>query len=352
LYPAGISGYIHRMGTILNLQVLRGFAAMGVVFYHTAYLLPGDFHTEFFGVPIFFVISGFIMSYITQNGEHDFLLKRLIRIVPIYWFATFLFLLTNNRLRIFGPKVWLADDPPLYIDTMRSFFFLPCEKFPVLGVGWTLNFEMYFYLVFAGMLMISRRWAPVLTIVFLIGVIYVDRFTGGQWFLIHYYSHEYIDFFVRGIAVYYLWAWFGRFSSPIVVALCLAVLVVCFAMHFARPLWSDAIFPWLWVFPTVVVASVLFIESGGLVVTWRPLLLLGDASYSIYLTHTTWLEVLRPYIRDFGLPTPKDSFAMMFFGLTSAALVGIAIHLWVEKPMLRKLRTRLLDRQNPMPIAS
>jgi exopolysaccharide production protein ExoZ len=121
--------------TILNLQVLRGFAALGVVFYHTDFRLAGDWHTEFSGVAIFFVLSGFIMSYISQNGEQDFLFKRLIRIVPLYWIATATMLIIGYRFAIFRPSTLMSGDPPLIVNILRSMLFLPRSNFPVLGVG-------------------------------------------------------------------------------------------------------------------------------------------------------------------------------------------------------------------------
>ena len=71
---------------LFNLQLLRGFAALGVVFYHTDFRLAGDWHTDFSGVAIFFVISGFIMCFITRDDADGFLAKRFIRIVPTEFF--------------------------------------------------------------------------------------------------------------------------------------------------------------------------------------------------------------------------------------------------------------------------
>jgi exopolysaccharide production protein ExoZ len=73
---------------ISNIQLLRGLAALAVAFYHAGYVIPGTTHTDFLGVPVFFVISGFIMTHITRASSDDFLLHRLIRIVPLYWLAT------------------------------------------------------------------------------------------------------------------------------------------------------------------------------------------------------------------------------------------------------------------------
>jgi exopolysaccharide production protein ExoZ len=97
---------------LFNLQVLRGLAALGVVFYHTDVRLAGDWHTEFFGVSTFFVISGFIMCFITRDNADDFLKMRLIRIVPMYWLCIFALLFFMFRFGVFKPSTWLT--PPAW----------------------------------------------------------------------------------------------------------------------------------------------------------------------------------------------------------------------------------------------
>ncbi|MFK4622582.1 acyltransferase family protein [Bradyrhizobium diazoefficiens] len=331
---------------IANLQLLRAAAALGVVFYHTDFRLPGGPHTDFNGVAIFFVISGFIMSHVTQSGEQQFLLKRLIRIAPLYWIATFIMLLTNHRLRIIWPSFWLKGEPPLFLDTARSLLFLPWENLPVLGVGWTLNLEMYFYLVFSVMLAISRRWSPVLTALFVLAVIAADYLTSGRHFLLHFYAHPYIWNFFHGIAIYYLWSFAGRLVAP-PAAITYAALIVAWSWAcFLYPTWPLWLAGGVWIAPPLVVGSALFLERTGLSAKWRPILLLGDASYSIYLVHTIWFEQLRPYLRDLGLAIAKDSLAIMTFSVISAALVGIAMHLWIERPLLARLRSQFLLRKS------
>jgi exopolysaccharide production protein ExoZ len=107
--------------------------------------------------------------------------------------------------------------------------------------------------------------------------------------------------------------------------------------------------PWIGWAPATVTAVALFMESAGLRIAWRPLLLIGDASYSIYLFHTIWFEVMRPYLRKFDLPIWKDSLALTLFSVVTATMIGIAIHLWIEKPILVRLRAKLRSRR---PVAS
>jgi exopolysaccharide production protein ExoZ len=331
---------------LFNLQVLRGLAALGVVFYHTDYRLAGDWHTDFSGVAIFFVISGFIMCFITRENADDFLKMRLIRIVPIYWLCTFALVFIMFRFAVFKPTTWLtapvgrADDP-LWAYAGRSLLFLPSEKFPILGVGWTLNFEMYFYVVFAVALWINRRLAPLIVTAFLIAVFYSDG-TVCTLFICHYYSHDYIHYFLAGVALFYIWM-FGSVLArgwP-VASICVLGLLYFFGSQFIRPLWPDWLLPYYWWFPPFVVACALFLESSGAPITWKPAVLLGDASYSLYLTHTIFYSVERRFLQDWHFPTPKESIALMLFEVVTATAIGIAVHLYVEKPLLRRIRLTL-----------
>jgi exopolysaccharide production protein ExoZ len=314
---------------LFNLQFLRGLAALGVVFYHADFHLAGDWHTDFSGVAIFFVISGFIMCFITREDADGFLAKRFIRIVPMYWLCTL--------IRFALLSLWTRDTS-LAADLPRSLLFLPSEQLPLLGVGWTLNFEIYFYLVFASALWINRRFAPLISAVFIYAVFVLDRYGYGG-FLTHYYSHDYIHYFLAGIAVFYIWTLSSSFARgwP-VIAICATGLLCFFGSQFLRPLWPDWWLAYYWWLPPFVVACALFMETGGAPITWKPAVLLGDASYSLYLTHTIFYAVVRPVLDPLHVPSPKESIAVMLSEVAAATLVGIAVHLYVEKPLLRKIR--------------
>ena len=165
---------------------------------------------------------------------------------------------------------------------------------------------------------------------------------GHGGFLAHYYSHDYVHYFLAGIALFYLWT-FG--SPPVrgwpVAGVCAAGVVCFFGSQFIRPIWPDWILPYFWWFPPIVVGCALFMESSGVKVTWRPALLLGDASYSLYLSHTIFYGIAGFGLRIVHLPAPKDSLAVTIFEMVMATVIGVAIHLYVEKPLLRRIRPTL-----------
>ena len=139
------------VGVLRNVQVLRAFAALLVIFVHLDQLLS-RLGVPLFGgagIDIFFVISGFIMVYTTMDREitpWSFMADRIARIVPAYWAAT----LGVFFLALVAPSL-LQTSHMQWDELFKSLVFVPFRKAtglvqPVLFVGWTLNYEMFFYL--------------------------------------------------------------------------------------------------------------------------------------------------------------------------------------------------------------
>ena len=178
----------HYYGSI---QVLRGLAALAVILFHVSEMLiqysdrSGIFcaltplwQQGAAGVDLFFIISGFVMVQSTramfqQPGAcWKFLRKRLIRIVPLYWFYTSLMLLL-----VLLPFT-LQEHYFSLSYTLKSYFFIPALNpktgldLPLLSIGWTLFYEMYFYLIFALLLCFSKKiFLPAISIFFTLSVL-------------------------------------------------------------------------------------------------------------------------------------------------------------------------------------
>ena len=150
-----------------NIQGLRALAAILVVGCHFHDFADRyGFRSEAlitigaWGVDLFFVISGFIMitvnwnKFSEPNASKAFLIRRIVRIFPPYWLVT-LFIVGAI---IISPKLfhtWAANISNL----LPSLLLFPSDEKPILYVGWTLIFEMYFYYVFAILLNFSRKIA-------------------------------------------------------------------------------------------------------------------------------------------------------------------------------------------------
>lgn len=149
------------------IQALRGFAAMAVVICHLRDLFHGTSYALFvdrwmlpgaYGVDLFFMISGFIITYTgmsyASSDSIKFIVKRLLRIWPPYAIWTLLYVVYFYGMNI---------DSSMYENIVKSLLFIPLNfdsalyfGSAVLPPGWTLNYEMYFYLVFAICLMFGR----------------------------------------------------------------------------------------------------------------------------------------------------------------------------------------------------
>ena len=173
-----------------SIQVLRGLAALLVVAYHVrafektlisengsseAAWISGLLTNGYAGVDLFFVISGFIMVYITYDlnrdlrSAADFIFARATRIFPVWWFFALVALITltlSNTVLPGGKGIAaVAHGQPFIPYLLKSLALIPQSAFPILNVGWTLIHEMYFYIVFALILFAPRSWWPALLLI-------------------------------------------------------------------------------------------------------------------------------------------------------------------------------------------
>ena len=147
---------------VASIQYLRALAALLVVFVHAQeqYPIGGRIIPSAFGlggVDLFFLISGFVMTFTAAQRpltRLDFLKRRVVRIVPLYWTMT----LATAGLIFVAPAL-TRDSHFAWSDLLTSLSFIPHYNAgkagsisPIIKLGWTLNYEMFFYLVFAALL--------------------------------------------------------------------------------------------------------------------------------------------------------------------------------------------------------
>ncbi|WP_198030172.1 acyltransferase [Bradyrhizobium sp. Tv2a-2] len=345
------------------MQVLRAIAALGVVIYHTDIRINGV-HSELMGVSIFFVISGFIMVHITRGETEDFLAKRLIRIVPIYWIFTlgavawfgfgfanlprvvplwFHWLLTKPWYIAawFGARAWSLCSKDTAVALARSLSFWPNaqDPLPILGVGWTLNIEMFFYVLFALCLRAGERLAPPVSAAILVGLFFLNASGAYPNQVLATYGHDYVIFFVLGMVCYYAW----QFLMPTIERhrLTATVLACC-----VLALWPLAIFIPIplagirYYLPPAVVLSALVLHSAGRRIDSRLLIDLGGASFALYLIHIPVLESLRTSSAIFPILKLATPTGALIAACLSSSLAMIAYYR-LELPLLRSLHSRL-----------
>ncbi|MEE4454462.1 acyltransferase [Novosphingobium resinovorum] len=345
---------------LLNIQTLRAIAALLVVVVHlegfgAAWGLDDRLFAPFAaGVDLFFVISGFIMVHTTAGGKTSpglFLLNRAIRIVPLYWMLTLLvFAVALAMPGLLGTTQ--ADGDAL----ARSLAFIPYERVdgtmrPLLFVGWSLNLEMGFYVLFALTLVVPRAGMRVGLAVGLLSMAVVS----GHLLRAHiapelrFLSQPMVLDFAGGMLIGWLYPHLSTSRTAAKVAAACSIPALVMLVLMARwPLeggWPVSLPP-----ACALVIAALVAEKGGLAITWRPVLAIGDASYALYLTHPFVTQGLAIGTARAGLLAPHTAPMLMVLAVAVACICAIAVHERVERPLGRRLRHVLAPRSTMQPL--
>ncbi|UCI16842.1 acyltransferase [Mesorhizobium sp. B2-1-8] len=319
------------MPSIHSIQYLRALAASAVVCFHVSEQFGGPFSVGAAGVDIFFVISGFIMWVTTASRPADpagFISRRITRIVPLYWIVT---LLIASAMLIKPQFFYDHLFSPLNLG--RSLFFLPLREngalHPIVLQGWTLSYEMMFYLVFALTLLLGERWrlsvlVGVLTIIVALHFVLPDGYPRS-------FTSPIVLEFAAGVIVGRLWVQDVRLSF----ALALTLLVGGFLLLAVTPV-ADADMPRVlrWGIPAMlIVTGAVFAERAR---PFRPVALfnlLGEASYSIYLWHALVGVAVTGITLRLGMLPALQPAVIVVLSLAFSAM----LYLVVEKPLIRAL---------------
>lgn len=356
---------------LASIQILRGLAAWSVVAGHVlheaaAFVPPDHLLRRALalpwerGVDVFFIISGFVMMWTFHHrfGEpgapRDFLLKRLVRIVPLYWFFT--------TLLIVATLAFPAQLETTVFDWRHaacSYLFVPCfdgegEVNPILSLGWTLNYEMLFYGVFAFALLFSRRIGILAVFLIisappvLIGYLDVEARSASLIFL----GNSIMLEFLFGMA-FFLSLKDGELRRPVLLGW-LAVLACGIGLYTA------GLLPDIRLFRHGLPAFVIFIV-GYLVL--RPqraaspsaalFTMAGDASYTTYLSHPFLIEltvwVSTALLLMAGLQEGRMPLSFVPVSLVAVAVFSLFFYAWIERPVTRSLRRLLAAGRRTVP---
>ncbi|MGP8119424.1 MAG: acyltransferase family protein [Xanthobacteraceae bacterium] len=338
--------------SLTSIQSLRGLAAFMVVVHHALgaagqrFVVPDAISAHLFylgdlgasGVDIFFVISGFIMVYSNRSkfgdgaASVDFLARRIIRIVPLYWIFTLVML----SILIFVPAMASTLRFGLR-HAIESFLFIPTinsngEYVPVLNVGWTLTYEMYFYVIFAVLLPTSLRLSLVVTSVLFVtsaalGCLYQP--TGPIPSML---TNQILIEFVIGecIGVAFIHGWLpGRRAALGLLALVVAFYVLHF---FVGPVAQQRLF-FRGLPAGCLVLSVLCLERAGVQVfpVWTRAI--GDSSYSLYLIHTLLIAAIYKVYAMLNLGDVVSVDVLILVAIIAAVVAAQLVFALLERPI-------------------
>lgn len=312
---------------INNLQVLRAFAALNVVMFHIIGIAHVYDHNVVLlaplsgwgknGVDIFFVISGFVMGYSQlQNPKpwRQFLLGRIVRIVPIYWLLTFVFVCIYVLAPGLIERVVLT---PEYV--LSSLLFIAALGFeaPVLDVGWTLEWEMLFYVIFGVCLTIgSARAAIGGAISFMVVLIlFLD-----MWLLLE---------FIYGLIAALLFLGIKHSKRTSMALFLLGAVGLVAVIFISQPIHRA--------FVLGIPSFFLVWGAAGLWQTRNQIALyLGASSYSIYLIQVFSIPAFYKIIDLLDLQIQADVLALLCMIVT--AIAGCIFYSLVERSITQKLR--------------
>jgi peptidoglycan/LPS O-acetylase OafA/YrhL len=337
-----------------RVQVLRFIAAVSVLFAHLQHEVvsrfpdAGGFHPFTlidggFGVDLFFVISGFIMYHVAagkfgqKGAARNFLIRRYLRIAPLYYLATVLMLLASAT---FSNAVSIPQ--PDLGHVLASFLFFPSlnalgEAVPVLKLGWTLNFEAYFYVVFAIALMFGQRTGLLVMTLLLGAMVALANVLPHPPTAIAFWGQSLVFEFIGGIGVAMLYHREFRLSSvgawSVIAA---SVLLLSWMQNNGMAAYLPrAVYAGLpaWLIVMAVVAAPFDAHQGRLK---RFLVAGGEASYAIYVIHPFGIRSGALIWNRIGLPMAPWLYVMLLMIVVITA--AFAVNLLVERPLDRWLR--------------
>ncbi|MBZ9742491.1 MULTISPECIES: acyltransferase family protein [unclassified Mesorhizobium] len=319
------------MNDIHSIQYLRGLAAFAVVFFHISEQFGGPFRVGAAGVDLFFVISGFIMWVTTVNRPVDpqrFMWRRIVRIVPLYWIVTLL-----TALAIFLKPQFLFGHVLSPTNFVGSLLFLPVLQdgslHPVVIQGWTLCYEMMFYVIFALALLLGEklRFAALIGVLSLIVVLNLLLLKGYP----EAFTSPIVLEFAAGVVVGRLWMKDVRLQLVLALSLVAGGLLLLVAAQMLDPEMPRVL---RWGIPaTLVVAGAVFAERAK---PFRPMALFtffGNASYSIYIWHVLVVVAVTGITLRLGVP---PGWQPATIAIVSIALCAM-LYLVIEKPLTRFL---------------
>lgn len=332
-----------------SLQILRAVAATSVIYYHIG---AGPVFGSF-GVDLFFVLSGFVMAKIldTPTSVLNFALGRIARIVPLYW------ALTTGLLLLAALKPDLLNSTTANLwNYAKSLLFVPYFKEngtlrPMLAVGWTLNYEMFFYACIGISLLVSKKRYQLITGLLICSAYFLvgSRHDGSAASV--FFSNAQPFEFLLGMLLFneYQKGRLAAVSGPLAIKLSVLMVALAYGfMAFAEAFRIRANELWLYGIPSLLLlAGLLRLESvmaprPNRLVAW--LTRMGDASYATYLSHYYVVEAFRKVLLPKISWIEPDGPAAIVVIMLACLLTGDLLYRYADRPLSDFFRKRLLNK--------
>lgn len=297
-----------KSGKIEIIQVMRGIAALGIVWFHTEY---GPWKSANWGIDFFFVLSGFFMMLSTETKEKisakKFWVGRLARLLPLYYVLTVVIAIAA----VVMPSAFRSS--LVNFETLiKSFLFIPCYSksgkiFPIYSVGWTINLEIFFMLIFFLVTRMSYKYRGVWTILILSiltligGVVQPSNAVLCEWT-----NLRLIDFAV-GIIIYMIYVKYKKDNNEACnyISMYALILICLLSLFLGKYILGDRFyFVWNTCWSGVLLVICLCYRN---VKCNSVLVNIGNMSYSIYLCHFLIIGVVVRKLIDNSLINIKNT---------------------------------------------
>jgi peptidoglycan/LPS O-acetylase OafA/YrhL len=362
-----------------SVQALRAIAALVVFACHLFAIEAGHagraepltqwFDNGAYGVDLFFVISGFIMVWVAgalprgTASARDFMFARVTRIYPLWWLfagAMALFLLYFKGVP-WDPERLDPKGLDGAVHLIKSLFLWPQPAHPVLGVGWTLVHEMYFYVGFALLLLcVPVRWRLQAILgwgaIVLIGAMAGLGSAFGRNLVELVFSPLTLEFVMGSLVGYIIKAGWKTYARTSIILGCLGlligfifvdnasggVLLTPFALE--DPVYGLMMWGRVFIFglpAALVLYGLVALDVQGKLSRYmsQSLVRIGDWSYALYLCHTLTISAVGRIV--YGIIEPQTLIATLIYFVTVIAatfiVAALAYH-YFERPLIRYFR--------------
>ncbi|WP_160620603.1 acyltransferase family protein [Mixta intestinalis] len=327
---------------------MRGFACLIVVLLHYGAYINNLFSFGKFGVDLFFIISGFIITLTTSKNKSiiHFLRKRFLRIYPIYFIVWLFFCLTlyyNESLSTILKSLFL-----LHKDYSQP---APGYGWNMLGPPWTLAYEVVFYFIFALAMKINhRRRIHVATATIILAVVGLQYLYNGNFHfnssisahldvknpgqaVIKLLSTTILFEFIAGMIIAYNYDKIKTLKPKTYIPLGVLLLIVSFFVFIKYHNTGFGMDGFFW-FTLPLFLGLLLLEPLLIKFQFRALSFMGDISYTLYLIHFPILLLYEKHFPTFGMH--HYSFLKFLILIGSSILISTLLHKYIEKPLMLK----------------
>lgn len=347
-----------------SLQIVRAVAALLVLFAHIDIFSNAVLNSGFLfgifrlgggaGVDLFFVLSGFIITFIHRQDigkkakSVSYLIKRFARIYPAYWAVNLIII----PLHFLFPQFGAGDETQLN-KIIDSLLLLPQMNAPIVHAAWSLTNEVYFYLIFSLLIFIGFRKLLPLLILIIIGTSLESFFSlrGTDIFPDPYvkliFSYYNIEFLLGCLGAYLVTKYKIKQRKTLLLSGIIIFLLMVVYEKFKGDVESLRVY--VYGIPSFFIITALSsYELNKLIKIpdrWFPKLLvfLGDASFSIYITHQLLISGIGRTLLSFGFIERFGIFVTLTVITTSTLLIGSIFHVIIEKPLWYYTRGKLLS---------